>query len=654
MDRDFLKKSKSRLIIIFIVIVLMFFVYSLRLYQYQVVDYDFIASKVDEKLNTVKTIKALRGTIVDRNGEVLAFSKKTYNLKFAKPDSNELNKKVIERIDKDLEKIVKVYPKVTFSELKEIIGDSQVKYFYILEDVPQEIAEVLSGIDPFYFSIESSQKRIHPNGSLAAKVIGNIDSDGEGVSGVEEYYNEKLKGVDGEIKAKTDTAGRPSAFAEVEEQKVVNGETIKLTIDVSLQHYVESQCRKYREEFDANNVIVIVQDAKSGEILAMSDSFSYDPNNPMEILDDSLKAEYDAAETNVEKTEVLYKMWKNPIVSMLYEPGSVMKIVTASAALEEGVVTRDTPFLCKGYKKLYGETIRCHTYPESHGYLNFEKGFIGSCNVVFAETVLKLKKDKYYEYLDGYGLLESVDTELPMAENPIFIPKDDLYDIDYTKMSFGHSISITPLHVANIAMSISNDGVVIPAKTVKQIGNTSLEKINPDRVISSETSKEVLRYMEGVANSSPEYLKVPGYRTASKTGTTVKFVDGKYDDYTFISSVVDIVPADNPKVNVIAIVDEPKTVKNTVMTAGVIAKNISLEAMRNLKILPNEEKNVDFSIVPNFVGMSESEARRLAGVKGITLKFKYMNDDKTGVVTSQFPIDGTLVKNDVVVELVVD
>ncbi len=649
-----LKSSKYKLFILFLLIVSIVFIYALRFFQYQVLDYDIISKRSDRLLYSKKKIKAIRGEIVDRNGGILAFSKKTYNLKCGKPDKDEIkSERVQKRIKRDLEEIAKIYPKVTYDELQKRMDDSKVKFFYILEDLPQDVARMLAGIDVRYFSIDTTQKRIHPNGSLAAKIIGNINSDGIGVSGIEKYYETRLRGVDGYVESKTDMSGRKDAFSDEKLIKKVDGERVVTSIDISLQHFVESACKDYRKTFDANNVMAIVQDSKTGEILAMADSFSYDPNNPMEILDESLKLDYKMAETNEKKTEVLYKMWKNPIVSMLYEPGSVMKIVTASAALDEKIVDQDSHYNCKGYTKLYGEQVKCHTFPKSHGGLSFKDGFIKSCNVVFSETVLKMEKKKYYQYLKKFGLLTKMNVELPMAEKPFFIPEHKLYEIDRARMSFGHSISISPLHVANIAMAVSNQGRIIPPRTVTQVGDTKVLRGDARRAISVATSLEVLDYMRGVASSSPENLVVPGYDTASKTGTSIKFVNGKYDRDTRTSSVLTIVPANNPKVNVIAIVDEPKAVKSTSATAGVVAREIALEAMRSLKVLPSKEKNIDVSLVPSFIGRTKEKAEKLAEIKGLKLEIKYINQDKSGKVVSQFPIKGTLIKDDMVVKLVI-
>lgn len=644
------QSNRIKLLAIFFVIVLILLLYALRLIQYQIVDRDIVVEQASAQLVRKIPYEAMRGEILDRHGNVLAFSRATYDVEIVH-EPGEVREDLIN-------KIVDAYPDADAEEMKLIMASADEHYVTVLEDLPVEIANTIAEVDLRYVGVISRFKRIYPNGNLASNILGTLSRDGEGQSGIEEWFDEELSGTDGYIETKTDLFGRRNPYSDAVELLPSNGRNINLTIDAAIQHFVQTIVAEERVRLGAKDVMAVVQDSKNAEILAMASSYTYDPNEPYNIVDENLKKEYDAAVSDEEKSAVLLKMWKNPFVSMTYEPGSTMKIFVSLAALEENIVSSNTPFQCGGFTMVDGEQVRCVTYPGSHGNLSFKDGFRYSCNVVFAKVAAMLGKDRFYKYLDEMNLLENMDMGLPMNESPIYIPKDKLYDVDFAKMAFGHAISLTPLHVANIAQVVSNNGDLILPSMVKSIGSDERKKKNVGQIFSQQTTQTVREYMEAASQTYPKYLTVPGYRVGSKTGTSVKFVDGEYNDDFVTTSVIQISPITDPSINVIVIVDEPKEELSSMATAGSIASKISAECLRYLKIAPNSEDSAGFLRVPNFVGKGAYEALIEADSMGLRVRGPKDKENTTdeeaaalrndfmqrkGTVVEQSPLEGALV-----------
>lgn len=641
------RSNKAKLYSIYILFILALILYMARLFQYQYIDKEVIAAKAMEELVRHIPYKAMRGQILDRNGEVLAFSRISYDV--------EVEHKPFEvRLD-ILGAIKEVYPEADLEDMKERMAKTDFKYATVLEDIPKEVSNILEKLDPSTVGVITGFKRIYPDGDLAAKVLGTISTDGDGLSGIEEAFNEELKGEDGYIETKTDIYGRRNPFAEAKEQKPLDGKDVVLTIDSFIQHLIQGVAQSERASLDAKEVMIIVQDARTSEILGMTSSYSYDPNDPNHIMDEDLKKAYDAAKTDEERSEILLKMWSNPLVSMNYEPGSTMKIVGAVSCLEEGVVLPTTPFYCGGYVEVDYQPVRCVSYPSSHGPLDFKGGFRNSCNVVFTEAVRELGRDRYYDYLEKFGLFSPVDIGLPMAYASVYIPKDELYEVDFARMSFGHAISITPLHLTNIASVVANDGRLVPPSVVKKVGAKDYEKKSPTVVCSPATAATVREFMESVSADYPEMLGVSGYRVGVKTGTSQKYIDGEYQNDKLISSIIQVAPIDRPVINVMVIVDEPKTTTSTPGTAGRIASKISADCLKYLKVAPSEAIEDNFVTVPEFVGSTLMAAEIMAEESSLKLKYeipKVEEGKELIIVKAQYPKPGSLIASGTVVELV--
>ncbi len=617
-------------------------------------DREIIKAQEENQLERKITLKATRGQILDRNGKVLAFSRDTYDIELAH-EKNEVDMEVLEAIHKE-------YPKSDMKEMTDRMRKNSSRYVTVLEDLPIEVAETIGKINNteigYKIGVIKRFKRVYPNGELGAKILGTLSKDGDGVSGVEQRFNAELAGTDGYIETQTDLLGRRNPFYDAIEVEAKDGVDVTLTIDSAIQHFVYNIVKEKRQEMNAKDVIAIVQDSKTGEILAMCSSYSFDPNNPQEIYDDKLKEEYDNAETEEEKSEVLLKMWSDPIVSSNYEPGSTMKIVATMVAIDENVVLPSTPFYCPGKIDLDGEPIKCHTYPSSHGKLDFKHGFMHSCNVVYGQLSQMISKDTYYTYLENLGLLDKIDVGLFSTGSPVYIKKENVYNIDYAKMSFGHAISITPLHVANIAFSVSNGGDLYSPSIIKKLGDKDYQKKKMGMVCTKETSDVIRDFMKATADLHPDAFKVSGYQSGVKTGTSVKIVDGEYDEETVCTSVINITPIDDPKINVIVIVDEPQTSRSSAETAGRVAKAITDECLRYLKIEPESVGSSDFRSAPEFVGLNLASAIDLAYQSGLVIEYdetKLQNANMYELkVVHQEPEAGSLIKQGSTLRLLLD
>ncbi|PID83065.1 MAG: hypothetical protein CSB15_00050 [Clostridiales bacterium] len=670
MENKFLNKSKLNLLWFFILFLFLLFIFALRLYRFQVKYHDVIKERIESRVEKSIVSVADRGTIFDRNGTILAKTVVSYDLyldeRLYESDTKTRNE-ITENVDVALKKISEIYPKVSYKELNDKviafrneINTRQEKDrhvgFYILKDLPYSVAQKLKFVDMRYFAIKKNKSRIYPNKTIASKILGAVDFSQNGVLGIEAYYNKELKGKNGKYAYKSDKQGNKILLSGKSKNKPKkNGKSLTTTLDSRLQFSAEQVCRKYKKKFNAKKVIAIIQDSKTGEILAMADDLTYDSNDRFDIIDEDIKIKY---EKSKDKSSVLNEMWKNKAISDIYGAGSIVKILTAAAVLDNKIVNKNTPFNCPGIINIDGIGVKCYRYDSglassSHGNLTFEEGLIDSCNVVFSRAVLKLGKNKFYDYLNKFGFLSKIDIKilnsnaLPNPQISLNRDKKDVPRIDVAKMSFGYAMSITPLHVANIAMSISNDGVIIEPSIIKDIDGKKISSSKSRRVMSAETSREIKSYMKKVALRHKEFLQPKGYEAACKTGTSD---DGKSDKDLLSCTVVSIVPADKPRVNIVVVVDEPKTVRKTLETAGVVSKELAENSMKILGVSASKVvENKTVVKVPNFVGKTIAQVDYIARTNGLKINIDYNGGGN--IIKSQSQAAGSLINKTSVVEL---
>jgi len=648
------KKSVRRLKFLYLLITLFLILVVARLYQYQIVDWDAIKLQSDSKINRRISLPAKRGEIRDRNGALLAYSLETYDVY--------LHKHQMAISDDSLHEIIKAYPDASKTDMMDRINKATTDSVLIIEGLPFNYVQNIRNLATSDVEVVSKMTRVYPNGSLASHVLGFTNIDGKGIEGVEFSKDDLLTGKAGYIETRTDERGRKLAYADANEVPPIDGQTVYLTIDRTIQYYTEQAIRDGYEFNEAKRVMAIVQDAKTGEILAMATAPDYDPNKPRSFIDKGFEEAYTLAQTDQERMEALYAQWRNPIVSDLYEPGSTFKIFTGLVGLEENVVSRYDEFYCSGFLTVLNHKVRCWIFPRSHERETFEEGFQDSCNVVFMKVIEKIKRDVFYRYLNTFGLLTKSSIELNSA-TPISRPERQATALDMANISFGHAISVTPLHVMNILQVVSNNGVLTEPSIISRVLSADgIHEEVPTRfvkgqLISEGTAKEMREILTTViTEGSGKRAYIPGYDIGGKTGTAIKNIAGGYEDERRVySSFAAIVPSDQPVFNVLVIVDEPKNEVFGSLVAAPIAKEIIYNTLEHLEIPSSSVTGQDIVVIPNFVGLSIKDALSLANERGLKL---FDVDEEDGIVrtsatliTKQYPLEGSLSSRDNVVFL---
>lgn len=645
-------KNLRRLRLLHFLISILLIIFAVRLYQFQIVDKAIVKKQSDDSLSRTIHIPATRGEIRDRNGVILAYSLETYDVY--------IDKSKLVSLDTAIQEIAKAYPLASKTDITTEFQNSKDDMVLVIKSVSIDYLKSLRAISDEAVSVKTKMTRVYPNGSLASHVLGITDVDGKGIEGLEATAQEWLAGKDGEIETRTDELGRKLAFAESVEVKPVEGYTIYTTIDRTIQYYAEQAIKTGYAFNEAKRVTAIVQDAKTGEILAMANAPDFDPNNPKAFLYESQAEAYETAATEVDKLNVYYNMWRNPAVSDLYEPGSTFKIFTGLVGLEEAVVSRNSKFYCYGFDEVSGKKVRCWVYPKSHEDESFEEGFQDSCNVVFMEVMKKLNRKAYYDYLKSFGLIDKSTIELGGAK-PITRAEKDASVLDLANMSFGHAISITPLHVMNILETVSNDGKLIQPSIINRVETESGEVIAQGnrqvvgQVVSVDTAKEMREILTTViTKGSGRKAYIPGYTIGGKTGTAIKSGAGGYkDERKVYSSFAAIVPSDKPVFNVLVIVDEPKNEVFGSLVAAPIAREIIYNTLQYLEVPSEAVTGQAVVVIPKLVGGTVANAISAAKNLGLTIQDidteTGIPEDMNAVITKQYPLPGALSSRDNVV-----
>ncbi len=639
--------DKRQLLFVAFVFFVAFIVLAARLLQYQVIDADLIKEQSNKRTNRKIVLEAQRGSITDRNGNIFAYSLANSAVYFKKAKSQDINK--------ELTALLEVYPEIDIESLKQEINNSEKDRVKIIETLPRKYLRFVKRLGYKSIVVETTAKRIYPNHSLASHVIGFTDVDGIGLNGLEYTQEKYLRGVDGYIEAKTDERGRKLAHSESNVVEPINGYTVVTTIDQTIQYYLESAIEMGCQASQAKKVMAIIQDAKNGDILGMASYPDYDPNRYKEPIYDVQKEQVANLEDGKTAVDVMVKYWNNPVTQQLYEPGSTFKILIGMVGLEEGKTTKNSGYSCSGSKQVTGKTIKCWK-TTGHGRQDLVEGFQNSCNVVFMNIVDAIGKEKLYEYIHTFKLDERSDIPLNGEARPILTPLDDLRPVDLARIGFGHNISLTPLQMMNVLSVVSNNGTLLQPRLIKEIvdedGNVvkSFPPRNAGRVISQKTTDSVLAILESVVKvGSGKNAYIPGYRIGGKTGTSIKIINGRYDDDRKVfSSFAAIAPIDDPRFNLIVIVDEPQSKSvhgSTVATP--IAKEIMTNVFEYLEIEPDGSVEVQMTTIPNLIGVSYAEAKTIAEQSQINLVLSdddvEKEIDETQIIDKQYPLQGTLV-----------
>ena len=553
-------KNKKKMRILLFAVFMVLFALIVRIGIIQFVNGKNLQDLAYEQQVQKRVINAKRGTIYDSTGKyILAESSTAYTVTVNPTNIKSENKekiatKLTEIFDLDYDAVLKKVKKISSIEtiVKKIEKDKADELRnWLIEN------NINTGIN-----IDEDSKRYYPYSNLASQVIGFCGGDNQGIDGVEAKFDDIISGTKGAIAKFTDALGVELGTEGENYIKPVDGTSIILSIDMTIQSIVE----KYLEEACIDNSCtdggnIVVMNPKNGDILAMATYPSYNLNEPYTINDEEMKSNWGNIEQS-EKTKKLQAMWRNKAISDTYEPGSVFKLITASASLEEGITDTDKAgeFCCTGSITVAGSRIKCWRYYRPHGSESLREGLMNSCNPVFIGLGQKLGVETYFKYLSKFGLLSKTGVMLPGEANSIFIKQEKCGPVELATISFGQRFEITPIQLATAVSSISNGGNLITPRIVKatidsQTGErTELPIDNKGEVISKKTSEKVLSMMESVVSEGTgKNAKVEGFRIGGKTGTSEDGVNtGKY-----VTSFCGVAPIDDPQLVVLVTLYNP-------------------------------------------------------------------------------------------------
>ena len=542
----------------------MFLVLAGRLFYLMVLSSEELSEKALGVEQRERSIKAARGIIYDRNGVVLADNQPVCTISVIHSQVTEPEKVIkllSEKLSMDEAEIRKKVEKVSSREK-------------IKSNVPKETADEIREASLSGVKVDEDYKRYYPYGSLASKVLGFTGSDNQGILGLESKYDSVLKGTDGTILTLTDFQGIEIESAAEERIEPVQGDSLYLSLDYTMQSFAQQAAEKVLKEKQAKSVSVILMNPQNGEIYAMVNVPEYDLNEPYELLD-----VYAGGEGS--ENDKLNSMWRNPLISDSYEPGSTFKIVTATAALEEGKVSLEDTFNCPGFKIVEDRKIRCHK-TQGHGTETFREGVMNSCNPVFMEIGARVGAEAMLKYYRKLGLYEKTGVDLPGEAGSIMHKLENIGAVELATMSFGQSIQITPLQLLRAVSAVVNGGtLVIPHFAVRTEDSVTGEiteltyETEPGNV--SETTSETMRSLleAVVSEGTGKNARVEGYQVGGKTATSEKLPrgTGKY-----ISSFLGFAPADHPEIMGLVLIDEPVGV----YYGGTIAAPVMAEIFQNI------------------------------------------------------------------------
>jgi stage V sporulation protein D (sporulation-specific penicillin-binding protein) len=602
-------------------------------------------------------IPARRGGIYDRNMTELATSAVSYRVwarlaNVAAGDTDELRALRFEKTVKLLSEELGMDAEAVRALLTR--DNAMVR---IASDVDEDrVAAVkarlgeegLTGIE-----IEEYDERYYPYGPFAAHVLGAVSDDGKGMSGLELAYEKDLTGIAGRWIKNTDGRGDSIAYGAETRYDAQNGLNVVLTIDEAIQHYVEKAIGKAQEITGALRVMAIVTDPKTGDVLGMGSTPDFDPNDPRTPLD-SEAAEYVRNLLQEEQVEYWNGMWRNPLINEVFDPGSTFKLLTVSAALEEGVSNPSEGFYCGGFYEVSGQKLRCWRYYEPHRDESLTQAVGNSCNPVMIQLVQRMGYDRFYKYMELFGVTSKTNVDFPGEANSLVQDRATAGPVGLATMSYGQGISITPIQLITAVSAIGNGGNLMRPRLVKALtddeGNVvkSFDTQVVRRVLSEQTAEEVKGIMEYVVNESGgNAAKIPGYRIGGKTGTAEKLDNGSYKTGKVTASMIALAPMEDPRIAVLVIVDEPQGVKFGSTTAGPAVRDILSDVLRYMNIAPQytQEELValqrSYALVPDVTGKNFSDAAGVLLGGGLTYTVSpAATEDVDFTVADQYPKPG--------------
>lgn len=563
---------RKKTVVLFVAVLFMLMFLVGRLVYLMVFCSEYYGQKAEDLHERERDIKAARGKIIDATGTVLATNKSVCTVSVIHSQIED-PEAVIAALVKELG----LSEETVRKRVEKVSSIERVKTNVDKETGDRIRAYGLAGI-----KVDEDYKRYYPYDTLASKVLGFTGGDNQGIVGLEVKYDEYLQGTDGKILTLTDARGIEIENAGETRMEPVNGYDLHISMDYNIQLYCEQAAEKTYVKKNADNVSVIVMNPSNGEIMAMVNYPEFNLNDPF-----TLNYELTQEVTAEEKQNLLNQMWRNQCVSDTYEPGSTFKIITAAAALEQGVVKLDDNFYCPGYKIVEDRRIRC-AKTTGHGAETFETGIMNSCNPVFIELGERLGVDNFYHYFSQFGLLSKTNVDLPGEAATIMHQKDNVGPVELATISFGQSFQITPIQLVTTVSSIINGGTrVTPhfgVKIVDEDGKLveTFDYESYENICSEETSETMQYLLERVVSEgSGKNAKIEGYEIGGKTATSQTL---PRSEHKYISSFLGFAPADDPQVLVLVVINNPQGM----YYGGQIAAPVAKEILEN--ILPYLDK----------------------------------------------------------------
>lgn len=610
---------KRRMLVVFCMLLLLFFGLIGRLSYLMIINSQKYKSIATDQWTSDVKIEARRGKILDRNGNELAVSANVYRVDLdmntlrntkdqLKISDEELASKLSEAVGIEKQEVLKILSKTLPSGLP--MGSATLARRIEKEKADKVINLQINGKKVRGVIVSPDTKRYYPNNNFLAHVLGHTREDGEGLTGVELSYNKYLAGVPGVKIAETDNKSQELPYTISEYTKPVPGKDVVLTVDQMIQHFAEKAAQQALNDNKAKAVSIIVMNPQNGDVLAMANKPDYNPNDPWE---------------EGKSFDELQKNWRNRVVSDTFEPGSIFKVVTAAAAMEEKVIDEENyKITCGGSVTIGKRTIRCWKRT-GHGTETFIDILKNSCNVGFMDLGKKLGAEKLNKYIEKFGLGKKTGIDLPGEASGIIKKTQDISETDLATISFGQTNTLTGIQYITALNAVANGGYLIKPHVVRQVQHyddnnekvidLSNENMEKKQILDKDVMARLRGYLEKVVSEGGgANAFVEGYKIAGKTGTAQKVVDGKYAEGKYIASFGGMAPADNPKITVFISIDEPDPSKYYAgQIAAPVAKQVFTDIFNYLAYSSNDTdkillKNV---IIPEVRGLKKDEAVKI-------------------------------------------
>lgn len=541
--------NKKKMLVVFLSALLMIFFLIARLVYLMIFDAAYYQQKAKTLHEREREIKAARGEIIDRNGKVLATNKAVCTISVIHSQITDP-----ERVIQVLADELGIEKEMIRKRIEKVSSREKIK-----TNVEKETGDRIRAYELDGVKVDEDFKRYYPYDNLASKVLGFTGGDNQGIIGLEVKYENYLKGVNGMILTTTDARGIELADTMEDRVEPVSGDTLQVSLDYNIQEYAQQAAEKVMEEKQADAVVILILNPKTGEIYACVNAPEFDLNAPFTLPEGT-----DAALNDEEKQAMLNQMWRNRSINDTYEPGSIFKVFTASAALEEGVVKEEDTFYCPGYKLVEDRRIRC-ARTTGHGSETFVQGVQNSCNPVFIEVGMRLGTENFYKYFEKFGLMGKTGVDLPGEAATIMHKKENVGQVELATMSFGQSFQVTPMQMATTVCSLVNGGKrITPHFGVAVYDAESGEKEETisygkrKRILSKETSEKMRKILETVVSEGGgKKAQIEGYRIGGKTATSQTLPRSAN---RYIGSFIGFAPADDPQIAAMAIIYNPQSI----------------------------------------------------------------------------------------------